>query len=135
MDFPLMFAMQKAFDEKDGWDTGLARLYEILAHDFVYPYPDKLFVFADNHDIGRFQRDSSLALGRLKLAMHFFLPLAVSHKYTTVPKSSCRAMMLKGMAIYAAISQVAGHPIPNRLLPPRAEPKNKMKYGTTWLPS
>ncbi len=73
MDFPLMFAMQKAFDEKDGWDTGLARLYEILAHDFVYPYPDKLFVFADNHDIGRFQRDSSLALGRLKLAMAFLL--------------------------------------------------------------
>ncbi|HRS44359.1 MAG TPA: glycoside hydrolase family 13 protein [Tenuifilum sp.] len=73
MDFPLMFAMHKAFDEKDGWDTGLARLYEIIAHDFVYPNPDKLFIFADNHDIGRFQRDSSQALGRLKLAMAFLL--------------------------------------------------------------
>ncbi|HOA09325.1 MAG TPA: glycoside hydrolase family 13 protein [Tenuifilaceae bacterium] len=73
MDFPLMFAMHKAFDEKDGWDTGLARLYEILAHDFVYPSPNNLLIFADNHDIGRFHRDSSLALGRLKLAMAFLL--------------------------------------------------------------
>ncbi|MCB9000625.1 MAG: glycoside hydrolase family 13 protein [Bacteroidales bacterium] len=73
MDFPLMFAIQKAFDEKDGWDTGLARLYEILAHDFVYPNSDKLFIFAENHDNGRFQRDSSKALGRLKLAMAFLL--------------------------------------------------------------
>jgi glycosidase len=73
MDFPLMFAMQKAFDEKDGWDTGLARIYEILAHDFLYPNPNKLFIFADNHDIGRFQPDSSMALGRLKLAMAFLL--------------------------------------------------------------
>lgn len=73
MDFPLMFAMHKAFDEKDGWDTGLARLYEILAHDFVYPSPNNLLIFADNHDIGRFHRDSSQALGRLKLAMAFLL--------------------------------------------------------------
>ena len=68
-----MFAMHKAFDEKDGWDTGLARLYEILAHDFVYPSPNNLLIFADNHDIGRFHRDSSQALGRLKLAMAFLL--------------------------------------------------------------
>lgn len=73
MDFPLMFALQKAFDEKDGWDTGLARLYEILAHDFVYKNPNDLLVFLENHDIGRFQRDSSAAIGRLKLALAFLL--------------------------------------------------------------
>lgn len=73
MDFPLMFAINKAFDEKDGWDTGLARLYEILAHDFVYPNPENLLIFADNHDVGRFQRDSSRSVNRLKLAMAFLL--------------------------------------------------------------
>lgn len=52
-DFPLMFAVQKAFTEKEGWDTGLARLYEILAQDFVYSDPTKLITFADNHDIER----------------------------------------------------------------------------------
>lgn len=73
MDFPLMFAIQKAFDERDGWDTGLARLYEILAHDFIYKNPNDLLIFADNHDNGRFQKDSIQALGRLKLAMAFLL--------------------------------------------------------------
>lgn len=73
MDFPLMYAMHKAFSEKDGWDTGLSRLYEILAHDFIYPNPNNLLIFADNHDVGRFQRDSSQAIGNLKLAMAFLL--------------------------------------------------------------
>jgi glycosidase len=73
MDFPLMYAMHKAFSEKDGWDTGLSRLYEILAHDFIYPNPNNLLIFADNHDVGRFQRDSSQAMGNLKLAMAFLL--------------------------------------------------------------
>ena len=75
MDFPLMFAMQKAFDEKEGWDTGLARLYEILAHDFVYKNPNDLLVFLDNHDNGRFHKDSSVAIGRLKLATAFLLTM------------------------------------------------------------
>ncbi len=73
MDFPLMYAMHKAFSEKDGWDTGLSRLYEILAHDFIYPNPNNLLIFADNHDVGRFQRDSLQAIGNLKLAMAFLL--------------------------------------------------------------
>jgi neopullulanase len=52
-DFPLMFAIQKAFNEDDGWDTGVSRLYDILSQDFVYSDPMKLVVFADNHDIER----------------------------------------------------------------------------------
>ena len=52
-DFPLMFAIQKAFTEDDGWESGTSRLYDILSQDFVYSDPDKLVVFADNHDIER----------------------------------------------------------------------------------
>jgi neopullulanase len=52
-DFPLMFAIQKAFNEDDGWETGTSRLYDILSQDFVYSDPQKLVVFADNHDIER----------------------------------------------------------------------------------
>ena len=52
-DFPLMGAIQKAFNEGDGWDTGLARLYELLSQDFLYSDPSKLITFADNHDIER----------------------------------------------------------------------------------
>jgi len=52
-DFPLMMAIQKAFSENDGWDTGLTRLYELLSQDFLYSDASKLITFADNHDIER----------------------------------------------------------------------------------
>jgi glycosidase len=52
-DFPLMMAIQKAFTENEGWDTGLARLYELLSQDFLYSDPSRLITFADNHDIER----------------------------------------------------------------------------------
>jgi len=52
-DFPLMMAIQKAFTENDGWDTGLTRLYELLSQDFLYSDVSKLITFADNHDTER----------------------------------------------------------------------------------
>ncbi|MCX6270310.1 MAG: glycoside hydrolase family 13 protein [Bacteroidetes bacterium] len=52
-DFPLMFAIQQAFTETDGWSTGMTRLYETLSLDFVYSQPNDLVIFADNHDIDR----------------------------------------------------------------------------------
>lgn len=52
-DFPLMGAMQKAFTENEGWDSGMARLYELLSQDFLYSDPSKLITFVDNHDIER----------------------------------------------------------------------------------
>jgi glycosidase len=73
MDFPLMYAMHKAFDEKEGWDIGLHRLYEILAHDFLYPDPMNIMVFADNHDVSRFMKSKSMAIGRYKLGIAFLL--------------------------------------------------------------
>lgn len=73
MDFPLMNAINKAFDEKDGWDTGIARLYDVLTQDFVYANSNNLLIFIDNHDKGRFQTDSTLEVSRLKLAMAFLL--------------------------------------------------------------
>lgn len=52
-DFPLAFAVQKAFNEEEGWDTGLTRLYDLLTMDVVYSDPSDMIVFADNHDIER----------------------------------------------------------------------------------
>lgn len=50
MDFSLFEAMTKAFNEKEGWDTGLVRLYNSLAFDYLYPHTDNLLIFAENHD-------------------------------------------------------------------------------------
>ncbi len=53
MDFPLTFAIHKAFNEPPGWETGLQRLYDVLADDFLFIDPDNMVVFAENHDAGR----------------------------------------------------------------------------------
>ncbi|PKQ64034.1 alpha-amlyase [Labilibaculum manganireducens] len=50
MDFSLFEAMTKAFNENEGWNTGLVRLYNSLAFDYLYPHTDNLFIFAENHD-------------------------------------------------------------------------------------
>ncbi len=73
MDFPLCYAINNAFDEKEGWDTGLHRLYEILAHDFLYADLNNIMIFPDNHDLSRFMKDKEMAIGRYKLGIAFLL--------------------------------------------------------------
>jgi len=69
-DFPLMMAIQKAFSEGEGWDTGLTRLYELLSQDFLYSDPSKLITFADNHDIERVYQVQK-TVENVKMAMAF----------------------------------------------------------------
>ncbi|MFZ4520316.1 MAG: glycoside hydrolase family 13 protein [Bacteroidales bacterium] len=72
-DFPLYDALQKAFNEPEGWNTGITRLYEILAQDFSYPNPNNIVVFADNHDVNRYLDSQSDDVRRLKMAMAYIL--------------------------------------------------------------
>lgn len=71
MDFPLMDAMHEAFG--GGRSRGVNKLYNILSQDYLYPDPQALLVFADNHDT---QRIAS-AVGRdpdlYKAALGFLL--------------------------------------------------------------
>lgn len=53
MDFPLHGALLAGLAEPDSHDGGLMRLYEALAHDFVYPDPANLVLFEGNHDTPR----------------------------------------------------------------------------------
>jgi glycosidase len=53
MDFPLYGALLAGLNEPDGGDGGLMKLYEALAHDFVYPDPANLVLFEGNHDTPR----------------------------------------------------------------------------------
>lgn len=53
MDFPLHGALLAALTEGDGHDSGFTKLYEALAHDFVYPAPEQLVLFGGNHDTPR----------------------------------------------------------------------------------
>jgi neopullulanase len=53
MDFPMQANLLAALSEDDGPHTGLTKLYEGLAHDFVYPDPANLVLFDGNHDTPR----------------------------------------------------------------------------------
>lgn len=68
-DFPLMYAISKAFNEEEGWSTGNAQLYEVLSQDYVYSDPMKLVVFADNHDGDRLFTKLGEDINKFKLAM------------------------------------------------------------------
>lgn len=75
MDFPLTNLMSSVFDEEtNGWDKGLARVYDYLSQDIVYADPMNLLVFLDNHDTSRFYKTKpSDNLNRYKQALAFLL--------------------------------------------------------------
>lgn len=55
MDFPIQHALAEALNgEERQYGSGLIRLYETLALDFLYPDPYNLVTFPDNHDMARF---------------------------------------------------------------------------------
>ncbi len=72
-DFPLYDALNAAFREKEGWNSGIVRLYDILAQDFNYPHPGNIVTFADNHDVNRYLDSQDEDVRRLKMAMAFVL--------------------------------------------------------------
>ena len=72
-DFPLRNALTQAFNEKEGWNTGILRLYEIIAQDFSYPDPMNIVTFADNHDVNRFLDTQGDDIRKLKMAMAFIM--------------------------------------------------------------
>ncbi|MCX2842879.1 glycoside hydrolase family 13 protein [Microbulbifer thermotolerans] len=53
MDFPIFYALREGLAQSDSWESGLTRLYEGLANDFLYPQPNRLVIFGGNHDTSR----------------------------------------------------------------------------------
>ncbi|MGQ1889045.1 glycoside hydrolase family 13 protein [Thermophagus sp. OGC60D27] len=73
MDFPLMDAMHKAFNEKGGgWSDGLMRLYNVLADDHLYPDVNNILVFPENHDVGRIFTILENDIRKMKMVAAFF---------------------------------------------------------------
>lgn len=72
-DFPLKYAIRDAFNEGNGWSTGISRLYESLSLDFLYPNPMDIVVFADNHDADRIFTALGEDMRKFRMAMTFLL--------------------------------------------------------------
>lgn len=73
MDFPLQNAVGEALMEKEDWDSGLIKIYEMLANDFLYPDPLNLVVFPDNHDMPRFYMQMDMDRDMFRNGIVFFL--------------------------------------------------------------
>lgn len=73
MDFSLLEAMTKAFNEEENWNSGLIRLYNSLAFDYLYPHPDNLFTFIENHDTDRMMSVLKGDIRKYKMLMSFLL--------------------------------------------------------------
>ena len=72
MDFPLQTTLVKALLDEETWGTGLVKLHEIIASDFLYGDPYKLVIFPDNHDMGRIKSQLGDDEDLFNMALTFF---------------------------------------------------------------
>jgi glycosidase len=72
-DFPLHYAIEKAFHEEESWTEGLARIYYVLAQDFLYDTPNNNVIFADNHDLSRFYTVMKHDIRKYQMGIAFLL--------------------------------------------------------------
>ncbi len=71
-DFPLHYAVEKAFHESETWTEGLARIYYVLAQDFLYDHPNTNVIFPDNHDLSRYFTIMNRDINKYKMGLVFF---------------------------------------------------------------
>ncbi|WP_255493224.1 glycoside hydrolase family 13 protein [Flavobacterium sp. SOK18b] len=70
MDFTLYEGTAKAFNEDDaGWDKGVMRFYDNFSNDFLYPKPNNILIFAENHDTNRINETFGKDIRKYKMAM------------------------------------------------------------------
>lgn len=74
MDFFYIINGREAFGTETGaWAGGLNKVYDHLAQDFLYPDPQRILTFLDNHDSDRFLAEMPENLDSWKQAVAFLL--------------------------------------------------------------
>lgn len=73
MDFVLSIKARDAFSGQTDRLTGLNDIYDHLSLDFLFPEPQKILTFLDNHDTDRFLLEEPETLGWWKQAITFLL--------------------------------------------------------------
>ncbi|GAA0872336.1 glycoside hydrolase family 13 protein [Gangjinia marincola] len=75
MDFAMQSNIIKGIKEPESWNEGLVHLYEGLANDFAYAYPQKIMAFLDNHDKSRVFTEFDGDVANTKMALSYLLVL------------------------------------------------------------
>lgn len=72
-DFPLQNAVVQALNEDDRiYNNGFTKIYHTLAQDNLYPHPENLVIFPDNHDMSRFYTQIHEDFDLFKMGMIFY---------------------------------------------------------------
>ncbi|HEU5290087.1 MAG TPA: alpha-amylase family glycosyl hydrolase, partial [Cyclobacteriaceae bacterium] len=74
-DFALNRALKEAFNQQEGWDTGLANIYYILAQDMLYKDPTYNLIFLDNHDMSRYATSVAGDISKQKMGFATLLTM------------------------------------------------------------
>ncbi len=68
MDFTMHDAYLTAFTEEDNWNGGMRRFYNHFTQDYVFPNPNNLMIFTENHDTPRFNELINGDMQKFKMA-------------------------------------------------------------------
>ena len=71
MDFPVNAAIAKSLQEKEAWNSGLIKIYDIISNDFLYGDPYNLVIFAGNHDMERIYNQVNKQYPLYQMAMTY----------------------------------------------------------------
>jgi glycosidase len=71
MDFPLHHALITSLKKEKTWTSSWTELYEELGQDYLYPDPNNLVVFPDNHDMSRIYSQLNEDYDHFKLALTY----------------------------------------------------------------
>jgi len=72
MDFPLQISFAEALTDDFYWGKGFIKPYRTLASDFLYPNPNNLLIFPDNHDMARFYTQVNNDLDLFKMGIIYY---------------------------------------------------------------
>jgi glycosidase len=77
MDFPMQEALVQSLLGNEGasYNSAFTRLYEAIANDFVYPNPNQLLVFGDNHDMDRLYMQLNQDPALMQMALTYLLTI------------------------------------------------------------
>jgi glycosidase len=72
MDFPLQKAIFSSINkEEQPWINSFDEVYEMMGNDFLYPDPNNLVVFLDNHDMARIYDQVDGSKAKLEMALTY----------------------------------------------------------------
>ncbi len=75
-DFGLYYAISEGLvDNDNNWRKGLGKIYYRLVEDYLYPDPDNLVIFIDNHDVERIFTSLGEDISKMKMALTLLMTL------------------------------------------------------------